>query len=115
MASDIAEKIVDIAEERDSQKEFIVAQMRYDYPDCPNASRCVIGRRTGCASSGHKLDNCEDYRETSLEELLNIGWRIERQFVVSKTITLNASRAKCEEVLIDVQHFIMSKTRQPAD
>ena len=111
MASDIAEKIMDIAEERDSQKEFIVAQMRYDYPDSPNASRCVIGCRTG----GHKLDNCEDYRQTSLEELLNIGWRIEREFVVSKTITLNASKAKCEEVLVNVQHFIMSKTRQPAD
>ena len=116
MASDVAETIVNIAEDRDSQKEFLVAQMCYSkYVHLRNASPCRTGQ---CLQ-----DSPDTYKETSVEALLNDGWRIERQFAVSKIVELDAPYGsvwghehpdKGKQVLIDVQHFILSRRRSPA-
>lgn len=103
MASDVAEAIVSMVEKHDAKKQFIVAQMSYDkYAPKGQSSPCRIG----------------SHKETTLENLLNNGWRIETQFQVTKVMELEAPYVTTrghehpdwgKHVLVAVQHFIMSK------
>lgn len=113
MARDVAECIVDMAEQKESHKEFIVAQMLCGYIEAfhneilNNASACLVGRK---GSPNH------EFELTSLDDLLSVGWRIERQFSVTKFVDpaypyALPSRIRNENVMIDVQHFILSKMR----
>ena len=122
---DVAEHIVHMAEGSETKKEFIVAQMVFgdlvgikgllpiEAVAPYHSSACLVNHHTG---SGPR--DSGGLRRTSLEHLLSIGWKIERQFAVSKIVNkdhpyFHRQDQKADDMVsFEVQHFFLSKTRE---